>query len=798
MKKLSLTLAMFFAVMFPMVSFAQIYEPVKWSFSSESLGNNEFNVIFKAEIEAGWHVYSQNIADGGPIPTTFYFNDTTIYERIGEVVESEAITLQDPVFDMELRFFEKEATFTQKVKVLGKTPVVFKGELEYMVCNDGQCLPPTVEEFEVTLADTQTISAAEGKTATNGAAKKSLWASLIAAFLWGLAAIVTPCVFPMIPMTVSFFLHGSENKTQGRFKALMYFLFIVGLYTIPIAVIILITWLGGGDEGIVNVFNWLSTHWIPNIIFFVVFMVFAASFFGAFEIIMPSSLVNKSDEKSTGNGLGGVFFMALTLVLVSFACTGPIVGSVLIESVSGQFWTPILTMLVYSVTFALPFALFAMFPAMLKKLPKSGGWLNSVKVVFGFVEVALGFKFLSIIDQTYHWGVLDREVYLAIWIVCAIMLGFYLLGLIRFKHDDEVTKISGFRLFLAIVSFAFAFYMLPGMWGSPLKSLSGYLPPVQTVDFDLQRMDRENSEAVINYMEGLEQNTFVQETTQAAAEQPFMTRTMALYILIAVGLLLGFFLIGKIKLKKGPDWQFISLGRLVLSIIVFSFVVYMIPGLWGAPLKAMSWMLPAPNTMEFNLEQSGRTNYGNVAATYEELAKQGALTQVTETEALCDEPLYADFLHLPHGINGYFDFQQALACSKAQNKPIFVDFTGHGCVNCREMETRVWADKEVLKILKHDYVVVALYVDDKKTLPEEYWVTGANGKVKKTLGSINADFQVSKFEANAQPYYCLMGNNGELLVDPRSYNLDVEAFKQFLLKGIENFKNGEYVRNINE
>lgn len=794
MKRLSLTLAMFFAMMLPVVSYAQIYEPVKWSFSSESLGNNEYNVIFKAEIEAGWHVYSQNIPDGGPIPTAFYFNDTTVYERIGDVVESEAIVHQDPVFEMELRFFEKEATFTQKVKVLGKTPVVFKGELEYMVCNEGQCLPPTVEEFEITL-DNQ-----PAKAATSNASRKSLWASLIAAFLWGLAAIVTPCVFPMIPMTVSFFLHGSENKAQGRFKALMYFLFIVGLYTIPIAVIIFITWLGGGDEGIVNIFNWLSTHWIPNIIFFIVFMVFAASFFGAFEIIMPSSLVNKSDEKSNGSGLGGVFFMALTLVLVSFACTGPIVGSVLIESVSGNFWSPILTMLVYSVTFALPFALFALFPSMLKRLPKSGGWLNSVKVVFGFVEVALGFKFLSIIDQTYHWGILDREVYLAIWIVCAVMLGFYLLGQIRFKNDDEVTKISGFRLFLAIVSFAFAFYLIPGMWGAPLKSLSGYLPPIQTVDFDLQRMDRENSEAVINYMEGLEQNTFVQDTAQAATEQPFMTRTMALYILIAIGSLLGLFLVGKIKLKKGPDWSFISLGRLIISIIVFSFVVYLIPGLWGAPLKAMSWMLPDANTMEFNLEQSGRTNYGNVAATYEELAKQGALAQneTADVQALCEEPLYADFLHLPHGINGYFDYQQALACSKAQNKPIFVDFTGHGCVNCREMESSVWADKEVLKILKHDYVVVALYVDDKKTLPEEYWVTGANGKVKKTLGAINADFQVSKFEANAQPYYCLMGNNGELLVDPRSYNLDVEAFRQFLLKGIENFKNGEFVRNINE
>ena len=321
MKKLALFLATFFALMMPLASVAQIYDPVHWSFSTESLGNDEYNVIFKADIEAGWHVYSQNIADGGPIPTAFYFAEATDYERVGEVTESEAIVLQDPVFDMELRFFEKEAIFTQKVKVLGKEPVAVKGELEYMVCNDGQCLPPTVVEFDINLNNAAEVETADAEAKTGD----SLLGMILQAILWGLAALLTPCVFPMIPMTVSFFLHGSENKAAGRFKAIMYFIFIVLLYTLPIAIIIMVTWIFGGDSVTGDIFNWLSTHWLPNIIFFLVFMIFAASFFGAFEIVLPSSLVNKSDANSDKKGLAGVFFMALTLVLVSFACTGPIV-----------------------------------------------------------------------------------------------------------------------------------------------------------------------------------------------------------------------------------------------------------------------------------------------------------------------------------------------------------------------------------------------------------------------------------------------------------------------------------------
>ena len=682
MKKLNLFFALIISLLVPLTTIGQIYDPVQWSFSSEPLGNNEYKVIFKADIEAGWHVYSQNIADGGPIPTAFYFAEATDYIREGIVEESPAITLQDPVFDMELRYFEKEAVFTQKVRVLGKEPVSVKGELEFMVCNDGQCLPPTAVEFDINLNNTVVASA---DTASQSG--DSLLGMILQAILWGLAALLTPCVFPMIPMTVSFFLHGSENKAAGRFKAIMYFIFIVLLYTLPIAIIIMVTWIFGGDSVTGDIFNWLSTHWLPNIIFFLVFMVFAASFFGAFEIVLPSSLVNKSDANSDKKGLAGVFFMALTLVLVSFACTGPIVGTVLIKSTSGEFWTPILTMFCYACTFALPFALFALFPSMLKNLPKSGGWLNTVKVILGFIEVALGFKFLSVADQTYHWHLLDREVYLGIWIVCFAMLGFYLLGKIRFKNDDPVESIGVGRLILSIITFTFVVYMVPGMWGAPLKALSGYLPPQQTLDFDLKRINQENAEKVIEY---------IQQNVKA---------------------------------------------------------------------------VPAGQT-----EQQ----------------------QAKPTAALCEEPRFNDIFHLPHGLKGYFDYEQALACAKAQNKPLYVDFTGHGCVNCREMEANVWSDPRVLKMLRDDFIIVALYVDDKTKLPEDEWVMGGDGKMKKTIGRKYADFQITKFGTNAQPYYCLMGHNGELLHEPRAYNLDKDGFVQFLKEGLDNFHNGVSVRNINE
>lgn len=681
MKKF-LRLFTFLVLLLPMMAKAQILEPVQWTVETEKLNKNEYNIVFKAEIEDHWHLYSQYTPFGGPMPLYFEFTDTLGIERIGGVVEPKAIIKYSDIFEIDEHFFENEAVFTQKVKLVDDAATV-AGVITGQACKES-CVQLTYD-FEVQLGEPAVVKDATEESSAGG---ESLWALIIEAIIWGFAALMTPCVFPMVPMTVSFFLHGDENKAVGRFKAIMYYVFIVALYTLPIAAIILITWIFGGDSVTADIFNWISTSWVTNILFFIVFMVFAASFFGAFEIQLPSSWVNKSDSKqSSSKGLGGVFFMALTLVLVSFACTGPIVGTVLIKSTSGEFWTPIITMMVFAMAFGLPFALCALFPSLLQNMPQSGGWLNSVKVVLGFVEIALGFKFLSVADQTYHWGLLDREVYLAIWIVCFTLLGLYLLGKIKFAHDSDVQHLSVFRLILCIVVFTFVVYMIPGMWGAPLKALSGYLPPQQTMDFDLKRINQENADKVINYVDAKMSNLSVQ------AEQ---------------------------------------------------------------------------------------------------------LDKKVSAAVLCEEPKYADIFHLPHGLKGYYDYEQALACAKAQNKPIYIDFTGHGCVNCREMEANVWSDPRVLEMLRNDYVIVALYVDDKTKLPEEEWIIGSDGKEKKSIGRVNADFQISKFNTNAQPYYCLMGHNGELLVDPRAYDLDRDAFVDFLKKGVENFNNGVSIRNIYE
>ena len=680
MKKF-LRLITFLVMLVPFVAKAQILEPVQWTVETEKLNKNEYNIVFKAEIEDGWHLYSQNTPFGGPMPLYFEFIDTLGIERQGGVAEPKAIVHYSDIFEIDEHFFENEAVFTQRVKLLDDAATV-TGVITGQTCKES-CIQLEYE-FEVQLGEPAVIKDAD----TQKAGGESLLALIIEAIIWGFAALMTPCVFPMIPMTVSFFLHGDESKAVGRFKAIMYYVFIVALYTLPIAAIIMITWIFGGDSVTADIFNWISTSWVTNILFFVVFMVFAASFFGAFELTLPNSWVNKTDSKtSSSKGLGGVFFMALTLVLVSFACTGPIVGTVLIKSTSGEVWTPIITMMVFAMAFGLPFALCALFPSLLQNMPKSGGWLNSVKVVLGFVEIALGFKFLSVADQTYHWGLLDREVYLAIWIVCFSLLGLYLLGKIKFSHDSDVKHLSVFRLILCIIVFTFVVYMIPGMWGAPLKALSGYLPPQQTMDFDLNRINQENATKVIDYVDAKMSNISVQE---------------------------------------------------------------------------------------------------------------GQAEKKSTSTVLCEEPKYADIFHLPHGLKGYYVYEQALACAKAQNKPIYIDFTGHGCVNCREMEANVWSDPRVLEMLRNDYIIVALYVDDKTKLPKEEWIIGADGKEKKSIGRVNADFQISKFNTNAQPYYCLMGHNGELLVDPRAYDLDKDAFVNFLKQGIENFNNGVSIRNIYE
>ncbi len=457
---------------------AQTRQPVKWEVSAKKVKKNVYEVKAEGKIRAGWHIYDLQEYELGPNSTVFKVTGDAIEAVAPAKITSKVVRENDPTFGMEIGTCESPVVIIQRVKVLQDGPQEAKVYIEWQACNKGNCLPPADYETTLRVEGKDTVSSAGGES-------KGLWSLILEAILWGFLMLLTPCVFPMVPMTVSFFLKRSGSAAKGRFNAAMYGLFIVLLYTVPICVIIGLTWALGGETITADIFNWLATHWLPNIIFFVIFMVFAASFFGAFEITLPSSWTTKADSKSGQGGLLGIFFLALTLVLVSFSCTGPIVGTVLIKSTQGEFWTPMVTMLAFSIAFALPFALLALFPSVLTKLPKSGGWLNSVKVVLGFVEIALGLKFLSVADQTYHWHILDREVYLAIWIVVFTLLGLYLLGKIRFKHDSPLEYISVGRLALVIADFAFVVYMIPGMWGAPLKALSGYLPPIQTQDFVL-------------------------------------------------------------------------------------------------------------------------------------------------------------------------------------------------------------------------------------------------------------------------------------------------------------------------
>jgi thiol:disulfide interchange protein len=686
MKKTAFLLCLM--VLLPFLTTAQILDPVKWSFKVQQTSPGEATLLLIGKIDPKWHLYSQHIdAEPGkitPLPTSFKFEKNPDFELIGEVLEPKPIEEYDPLFELTLRYFADKTVFKQKIRILGQKDFTIKGILEYMACDDKQCIPPTEVEFAFSVkgnpmaggslqsadsgrqtADTSSQSAVRSPQSTVAVQNTqntspigtdaTLWWFFWISFVAGLIAILTPCVFPMIPMTVTFFMKGSENKRKAKLQAIVYGLSIIVIYTV-VGTIVAVT-LGA------NFANFLSTHWLPNIFFFLIFIVFAASFLGMFEIMLPSWLVNKADKQADKGGYTGAFFMAFTLVLVSFSCTGPIVGAILVQSAGGAILKPIIGMLGFSLAFALPFALFAFFPSWLSGLPKSGGWLNSVKVVLGFLELALGLKFLSVADQTYHWGLLDREVYLAIWIVIFFLMGLYLLGKLKFNHDSDVSYISVPRLTLAIITFSFVVYMIPGMFGAPLKFLSGYLPPQQTHDFDL-----------------------------------------------------------------------------------------------GAIIR-------------------------------NEVSSVAGSTRAETNTSLCGKPKYADILHLPHGLEGYFDYQQALDCSKRNNKPIFIDFTGHGCVNCREMEANVWADPRVLKILREKFIVTALYVDDKTELPQAEWITSKyDGKVKKTIGKKYADFQISRFNVNAQPYYVLLDTNGNLLTQPRAYDLDVEAFVKFLDTGLENFQ----------
>ncbi|MED9900121.1 MAG: cytochrome c biogenesis protein CcdA [Bacteroidales bacterium] len=611
-------------------------ETVTWKVSQGKTENGLCEIIFDGTIAQGWHTYS---VDHELTPTEVTFTDPKGYTLEGGLYE----ILPSKELDGEHVYFDR-IRIGQKIRITAEADSL-KGEIAWRSCNDQFCASPEYLNFSIPLEAKEATVAPADSSQSSG----SLWGLILEAILWGFAMLLTPCVFPMIPMTISFFMKGSSTPAAGRFKAFMYGLFIVLLYTVPISAIIGITYIFGGETVTADIFNWLATHWLPNIIFFIVFMIFAASFFGAFEITLPSSLVNKSDQNSDKGGLAGIFFMALTLVLVSFSCTGPIVGSVLIKSTQGEFWTPMVTMLAFSIAFALPFTIFAMFPSLLKKL-KSGSWLNSVKVVLGFIEVALGFKFLSVADQTYHWGLLDREIYLGIWIVVFTLLGLYLLGKIRFEADSEVKHIGVFRLFLVIVDFTFVVYMIPGMFGAPLKALSGYLPPIETQDFVI----------------------------------------------------------------------------------------------WSKEDGSM----PVQSLSDVNAGETG--------------------------------------LHkLPLGLTGYLSIDEALVEAKKVGKPVFVDISGLACVNCREMEQRVWSDPQVLQLLRDEFVIAVLYTDDKEKLPESEWVTTKNGKVLKDRGRVNAYYVRERFDVSAQPNYVILDPQGNQITPIRGYNLDINGFVEFLKSGLK-------------
>ena len=635
-------------------AYSQVLKPISWKFSTsvnQAKVGDEVDLIFTATIDNRWYLYSSDFdPDLGPIVTEFTFEPNSSYKLIGDIVPEHPKKKYDSLWGGEYTYFAGKGVFRQKVKILSADFRV-TGTFDYQVCSeiDGKCInfdddfafnqlkvtagkesgstkpapaesgePEKVSEktgpAENTAADTaiqspkinvskiQAIPLQTDSLKTTGSAespKKSilmtrstsdpytLLAFMIVAFLGGLAALLTPCVFPMIPMTVSFFTGRAKNRKQGIRNALIYGISIILIYTVIGSV--LAPFMGPDTA------NFLATHWLPNTIFFIVFIVFALSFFGLFEINLPTGFVNKIDKQADKGGFAGIFFMGLTLVLISFSCTGPIVGSILVESAGGMILKPILGMFAFSLSFAIPFTLFAIFPEWISSLPKSGGWLNSVKVVLGFLEFAFAFKFLSIADQAYHWHILDREVYLAIWIVTFTLMGFYILGKIRLPHDSKVETLSVLRLLLAIVIFSFVTYLIPGMFGAPLKALSGYLPPITTQDFNLP----------------------------------------------------------------------------------------------GQIMNAESQSVTSTN------------------------------------DELCDAPKYADLLEFPLGIKGYFDYKQAIQCAREKKKPLFIDFTGHGCVNCREMEARVWSDPEVLKRLKNDFIMVALYVDDKTELPESEWYTSS-------------------------------------------------------------------------
>lgn len=646
-----------FSIVICTVSTAQIHDPVKWSTSTEKISDTEYNLVINAAIDVNWHLYSQNVPEDGPIATSFTFTTSEEFELLGETSEEEGHTIDDPVFQMEIKYFENSAVFKQRIKLLNPKGAKIIGEVEFMVCDDANCLPPTFVDLEFLISNNSAVvtGTTTEKTSTvkkekKKSSDKSLLGIFIIAFFSGFAALLTPCVFPMIPMTVSFFTKQSKSKAAGIRNAIIYGLSIVVIYVL---LGFLVSVIFGADA-----LNALSTNVWFNVIFFLLLIVFAVSFLGAFEIVLPSSWGTKVDAQADRGGFIGIFFMALALAIVSFSCTGPIVGTLLVEAAAGGNQIgPIIGMLGFSLALAIPFALFAAFPGWLNSLPKSGGWLNTVKVVLGFLELALAFKFLSNADLVLqlHW--LEREVFLAIWIAIFGVLALYLFGKIQLPHDSPITHISVGRLSLGLLSLTFTLYMIPGLWGAPLNLISAF-PPAQ------------------HY-----------------SESPYG--------------------VGFTKLSDGLE----------------------------------------------------------VGAAHAEIPEGAHLLP-------------------PHNILAFNDYDLGVAYAKKVNKPIMLDFTGHACVNCRKMEQNVWAKDKILPILRNDVVLISLYVDDKRPLPNGEVIDSKlrPGKKLKYIGQKWSEFQTIKFGANAQPFYVLLNLDEEKLNDPAAYTPDVDEYYEWLKEGISKFK----------
>jgi thiol:disulfide interchange protein DsbD len=673
MKQIKLILAISLLSLWSLNAFSQ----ASWTFKTNKINDSIAELELRVKLKDGWHIYSQH-TKGTELPIEFTFEKSQDYQRIGNVLEPKAISTYDIYAKDTTRHFDGSVIFRQKIKIRSEKDFKIKGNVNFQLCEKGLCIPPddvafsfevkgnpkaskTEEDTTPTISESitqsQTLVLSESSIIEPTTKEKEKTDSMLMIFLIslgaGLLTLVTPCVFPMVPMTISFFMKGKKSRKQGLKEAFFFGGSIIFIFAV---LGLALTLLLGKDAMYI-----ISTHWVPNILFFIIFMLFAFSFFGMFEITLPSSWINKSDKGADKGGYIGAFFIALTTVLVSFSCTGPILGAALmgVASSSTNSLVFFFSMIGFALGFALPFTLLALFPHMLTKM-KSGSWLNTTKIVFGFLEIALGLKFLSMADLSANWGLLDRETYLVLWIVVFTLLGLYLLGKLKFKGDSELQQIGVGRLFLAIISFSFSLYMLPGLWGAPLKAISGYVPPMTTQDFNIERSILENAN-----------KSYTQETN--------------------------------------------------------------------------------PNSLPANRK-------------------------------------YADLLHFPTGFEGFFDLEEAKAYAKKVNKPIFVDFTGKTCANCREMEYYVWEDKRVKTILTQDYVMVALYADANWIkLPENEWVTLKDGSVVKTLGKKNHNYQIETYNANAQPLYVLMDAEGNLLNTPKGYDRSVDNFVSFLEKGLASY-----------